>query len=238
MRAVVQRVKEASLRVEGKLVSKIPFGLAVFFGVKAGDTQANADYIAKKVAGLRIFEDENGKMNLSVRDVGGEVLLISQFTRRFARQQTKLYARGASRARRAALRIRGRKDTGIRRSRQDGRIRRGYENRTAQRRSRHHPSGIGVKPGRDGPRVRKKRGKGRERAKKKERCFMEGLSKEDFEKAMARLKEFKEILSQFENRESCVECLAAATGLSQDECAQAYDFCMRTDLSALPPEIR
>ncbi len=80
MRAVVQRVKEASLRVEGKLVSKIPFGLAVFFGVKAGDTQANADYIAKKVAGLRIFEDENGKMNLSVRDVGGEVLLISQFT--------------------------------------------------------------------------------------------------------------------------------------------------------------
>ena len=80
MRAVVQRVKEASLRVEGKLVSKIPFGLAVFFGVKAGDTQANADYIAKKVAGLRIFEDENGKMNLSVRDVGGEVLLISQCT--------------------------------------------------------------------------------------------------------------------------------------------------------------
>ena len=64
---------------------------------------------------------------------------------------------------------------------------------------------------------------------------MEGLSKEDFEKAMVRLKEFKEILSQFENRESCVE---AAMGLSQDECAQAYDFCMRTDLSALPPEIR
>jgi hypothetical protein len=67
---------------------------------------------------------------------------------------------------------------------------------------------------------------------------MEGLSKEDFEKAMARLKEFKEILSQFESREACVDCLAAATGLSQDECAQAYDFCMRTDLSALPPEVR
>ena len=67
---------------------------------------------------------------------------------------------------------------------------------------------------------------------------MEGLSKEDFEKAMARLKEFKEILSQFESREACVDCLAAATWLSQDECAQAYDFCMRTDLSALPPEVR
>ena len=80
MRAVVQRVKEASLRVEGKLVSKIPFGLAVFFGVKAGDTQANADYIAKKVAGLRIFEDENGKTNLSIFDVCGEVLSVSQFT--------------------------------------------------------------------------------------------------------------------------------------------------------------
>lgn len=80
MKAVVQRVKKTSLRVEGKLVSEIPFGLTVFFGVKAGDTRANADYIAKKVAGLRVFEDENGKMNLSVRDVGGEVLFVSQFT--------------------------------------------------------------------------------------------------------------------------------------------------------------
>lgn len=67
---------------------------------------------------------------------------------------------------------------------------------------------------------------------------MEGLSKEDFEKAMARLKEFKEILSRFESREACVECLAAATGLPQDECAQAYDFCMRTNLSDLPSEVR
>ncbi len=80
MKAVVQRVKETSLRVDGELISSIPFGLTVFLGVKAGDTEKQADYIAKKIAGLRIFEDENGKMNLSVKDVGGEVLLVSQFT--------------------------------------------------------------------------------------------------------------------------------------------------------------
>ena len=80
MRAVVQRVKNTSLFVEGKLISEIPFGLTVFLGVKVGDTQKQAAYLAKKIAGLRIFEDENGKMNLSVKDVGGEVLLVSQFT--------------------------------------------------------------------------------------------------------------------------------------------------------------
>ncbi len=80
MRAVVQRVKKTALRVDGELISEIPFGLTVFLGVKTGDTEKEAAYIAKKVAGLRIFEDENGKMNLSVKDVGGEVLLVSQFT--------------------------------------------------------------------------------------------------------------------------------------------------------------
>ena len=80
MRAVVQRVKKTVLRVDGELISEIPFGLTVFLGVKTGDTEKEAAYIAKKVAGLRIFEDENGKMNLSVKDVGGEVLLVSQFT--------------------------------------------------------------------------------------------------------------------------------------------------------------
>jgi len=80
MRAVVQRVKETSLSVDGELISKIPFGLTVFLGVKVGDTEKEADYLAKKIAQLRIFEDENGKMNLSVKDVGGEVLLVSQFT--------------------------------------------------------------------------------------------------------------------------------------------------------------
>ena len=80
MRAVVQRVKSTKLSVDGKLISEIPFGLTVFLGVKVGDTEEQADFLMKKIAGLRIFEDEQGKMNLSVKDVGGEVLLVSQFT--------------------------------------------------------------------------------------------------------------------------------------------------------------
>ena len=80
MKAVVQRVKQTRLCVDGELISEIPFGLTVFLGVKVGDTEKEAAYIAKKIAGLRVFEDENGKMNLSVKDVGGEVLLVSQFT--------------------------------------------------------------------------------------------------------------------------------------------------------------
>ena len=80
MKAVVQRVKKTTLRVDGELISEIPFGLTVFLGVKTGDTEKEAAYLAKKIANLRIFEDENGKMNLSVQDVGGEVLLVSQFT--------------------------------------------------------------------------------------------------------------------------------------------------------------
>ena len=80
MRAVIQRVKHTTLSVDGRLVSEIPFGLAVYLGVKVGDTDEMPAAMAKKIAALRIFEDENGKMNLSVRDVGGEVLLISQFT--------------------------------------------------------------------------------------------------------------------------------------------------------------
>ena len=80
MKAVVQRVKHTTLSVDGKLISEIPFGLTVFLGVKTGDSEAQASYLAKKIANLRIFEDENGKMNLSVKDVGGEVLLVSQFT--------------------------------------------------------------------------------------------------------------------------------------------------------------
>ena len=80
MRAVVQRVQRTTLSVDGELISEIPFGLTAFLGVKCGDTEKEADYMAKKIAKLRIFEDENGKMNLSVKDVGGEVLLVSQFT--------------------------------------------------------------------------------------------------------------------------------------------------------------
>lgn len=80
MKSVAQRVGRTSLSVDGKLISEIPFGLAVYLGVKVGDTYKEADKTAAKLAALRIFEDENGKMNLSVKDVGGQILLISQFT--------------------------------------------------------------------------------------------------------------------------------------------------------------
>lgn len=80
MKAVVQRVKRTTLSVNGELISEIPFGFTVFLGVQCGDTREQADYLMRKIAALRVFEDENGKMNLSVKDVGGEVLLVSQFT--------------------------------------------------------------------------------------------------------------------------------------------------------------
>ena len=80
MKAVVQRVKQTSLRVNGELISEIPFGLIVYFGVKKGDTLEQAEYLANKIAKLRVFEDENGKMNKSVIDVGGEIMSVSQFT--------------------------------------------------------------------------------------------------------------------------------------------------------------
>lgn len=80
MKAVIQRVKRTALYVDGKLISEIPFGLAVFLGVKAGDSELAAQSVAKKISKLRIFEDVTGKMNLSVADVKGEILLISQFT--------------------------------------------------------------------------------------------------------------------------------------------------------------
>lgn len=80
MKAVVQRVKNTLLTVDGKLVSSIDYGLAVFLGVQQGDVERQAERMAYKIANLRIFEDDNGKMNLSVKDVGGSVLLVSQFT--------------------------------------------------------------------------------------------------------------------------------------------------------------
>lgn len=80
MRAVVQRVSRASVKVNGELTGKIGQGLLVLLGVAQGDTDADANYLAEKVAGLRIFEDAEGKMNRSVIDVGGAVLAVSQFT--------------------------------------------------------------------------------------------------------------------------------------------------------------
>ncbi|MDI9520615.1 MAG: D-aminoacyl-tRNA deacylase [Bacillota bacterium] len=80
MRAVVQRVLNASVSVENQEVSRIGKGLLVLLGVENGDTVDDAKYLASKIAKLRIFEDEMGKMNLSALDVKGEVLLVSQFT--------------------------------------------------------------------------------------------------------------------------------------------------------------
>ena len=80
MKFVAQRVSAASLTVDKKPVSEIGRGLVVYFGVAAGDDEAQAEKCAEKLARLRIFEDGEGKMNLSVLDVGGEVLFVSQFT--------------------------------------------------------------------------------------------------------------------------------------------------------------
>jgi D-aminoacyl-tRNA deacylase len=80
VRALVQRVSEASVTVGGEEVARIGRGLLVLLGVRRGDGEAEADRIASKLLALRVFEDAAGKMNLSVRDVGGEVLCVSQFT--------------------------------------------------------------------------------------------------------------------------------------------------------------
>lgn len=80
MRAVVQRVSRGRVAVEGETVGEIGRGLVAFVGVADDDSLGDARYIAEKIAGLRVFEDGEGKMNLSVRDVGGGVLAISQFT--------------------------------------------------------------------------------------------------------------------------------------------------------------
>ena len=80
MKAVIQVVSQAELKVDGQVISSIGKGLVVFFCVERDDEESKLAYFAKKVANLRIFEDENGKTNLSVKDVGGEVLFVSQFT--------------------------------------------------------------------------------------------------------------------------------------------------------------
>ena len=80
MKAVVQRSKESSVTVDGNVIGKIDKGLVVLLGIREDDTLEDLDYIVKKVVNLRIFDDENGVMNKSILDVGGDILSISQFT--------------------------------------------------------------------------------------------------------------------------------------------------------------
>ncbi|MBR4159880.1 MAG: D-tyrosyl-tRNA(Tyr) deacylase [Spirochaetia bacterium] len=80
MRAVVQRVSDAQVQVDGQCIGKIEKGLLVYLGVHKDDTDKDFDYILDKVINLRIFSDEEGKMNLSLLDTGGEILVVSQFT--------------------------------------------------------------------------------------------------------------------------------------------------------------
>lgn len=80
MKALIQRVKNASVTINGELYSSIGFGMLVLLGVVKGDEKFNAEKLADKLANLRIFEDESGKMNLSLLDVKGEMLIVSQFT--------------------------------------------------------------------------------------------------------------------------------------------------------------
>ena len=80
MKLVVQRVKYASVKVDGEIKGEIEKGFLVLLGVKKGDTEKDLEYCAKKLVGLRVFEDENEKMNLSINDINGDFLIISQFT--------------------------------------------------------------------------------------------------------------------------------------------------------------
>lgn len=80
MRAIIQRVKHASVEIDGKINGKIDEGLLIFLGVGKGDSEKDLEYIADKTLTLRIFEDENGKMNKCISDINGEILVISQFT--------------------------------------------------------------------------------------------------------------------------------------------------------------
>lgn len=80
MRVVIQKVKQASVKVNGDILSEIKTGLLVLLGIENADSEDDIDYLVKKITQLRVFDDENGVMNLSVKDIDGEIIVVSQFT--------------------------------------------------------------------------------------------------------------------------------------------------------------
>ena len=80
MRVIIQRVQEASVRVEGQVIGAIEHGYMILVGIENADSQEDLEWLSNKIVGLRLFEDENGVMNLSIKEIGGSILLVSQFT--------------------------------------------------------------------------------------------------------------------------------------------------------------
>ena len=106
MRIVIQKVKEASVTVENEIISSIEKGLLILVGIEDDDTDDDIDYLVRKIVNLRVFDDENGVMNLSVKDVDGEIIVVSQFTlhastktRFFSTNVREIYSRNRKRVR-------------------------------------------------------------------------------------------------------------------------------------------
>lgn len=144
MRAVIQRVERASVSVEGEIRGQIGAGFLVLIGVEEGDGDADFRYIAEKVPNLRVFEDEQGKMNRSLLDVGGELLAVSQFTllgdARGGRRPSFITAARPETADPMYERLVA--DWRARHPGGDGRVRRAHEGGAGQRRSGDHPAGF------------------------------------------------------------------------------------------------
>ena len=104
MKAVLQRVKYSTVKIDGETVGKCDGGFMILLGVESGDTEKDSDKLVNKIPNLRVFEDENGKMNLSLFDTDGELLVISQFTL-CARQTTEFYKICSSRRGREVVRV-------------------------------------------------------------------------------------------------------------------------------------
>ena len=147
MRAVIQRVTRASVRVDGETIAQTDKGVAVLLGVGRGDAPEDACYLAEKTANLRIFEDSEGKLNLSLQDVGGGALVVSQFTlygdlpqRPPPWVQRGCFRAGSGHTLRTLLRAPGR----VRHHRKPRSLRCPHARRDPQRRPSHPASGVGA----------------------------------------------------------------------------------------------